>query len=135
MARRIGSGTPKKPAATMLFIPDQSLPRLPSIPDTVPLCDFMFDEQYGRHPVATSLDSYTCGLSGSSISAQEQKSRVEALARSLAQEFGWSVNQGSEFDKVVGIFALNTVSFIIIQNSRFPKMTRVLTLILQNRWT
>ncbi|KAF4775513.1 AMP-binding enzyme [Colletotrichum scovillei] len=75
----------------------------------MPLCEFMFDEQYGRHPVATSLDSYTCGLSGSSISAQEQKSRVEALARSLALEFGWSVNQGSEFDKVVGIFALNTV--------------------------
>ncbi|KXH42228.1 AMP-binding enzyme [Colletotrichum simmondsii] len=93
----------------MLFVPDQSLPQLPIIPDTVPLCDFMFDEQYGRHPVATSLDSYTCGLSGSSISAQEQKSRVEALARSLAQEFGWSVNQGSEFDKVIGIFALNTV--------------------------
>ncbi|KAG7061977.1 4-coumarate-CoA ligase [Colletotrichum scovillei] len=72
----------------MLFVPDQSLPRLPSIPDTVPLCEFMFDEH---------------------ISAQEQKSRVEALARSLALEFGWSVNQGSEFDKVVGIFALNTV--------------------------
>ncbi|KAK0371273.1 AMP-binding enzyme [Colletotrichum limetticola] len=96
----------------MLFVPDQSLPQLPSIPDTVPLCDFMFDEQYGRHPVATSLDPYTCGLSGSSISAQEQKGRVEALARSLAQEFGWSVNQGSEFDKVVGIFALNTVDIM-----------------------
>ncbi|KXH49922.1 AMP-binding enzyme [Colletotrichum salicis] len=93
----------------MLFLPDQSLPQLPSIPDTVPLCDFMFDEQYGRHPVAKSLDSYTCGLSGYSISAKEQKARVEALARSLAQELGWSVNQGSEFDKVIGIFALNTV--------------------------
>ncbi|KAK1635587.1 hypothetical protein BDP81DRAFT_450458 [Colletotrichum phormii] len=93
----------------MLFVHDESLPQLPSIPDTVPLCDFMFDEQYGRHPVAKSLDSYTCGLSGYSISAREQKARVEAFARSLAQELGWSVNQGSEFDKVIGIFALNTV--------------------------
>lgn len=117
----------------MLFVQDQSLPQLPSIPDTVPLCDFMFDEQYGRHPVATSLDSYTCGLSGSSISAQGQKGRVEALARSLAHELGWSVNQGNEFDKVVGIFALNTVCSLIIGNLRFPKTMHVLTILLEIR--
>lgn len=96
--------------ANMGFRPNQSLPELPDVPDTVPICDFMFDERYGRHPIAGSLDTYTCGLGGASISAQGQKSRVELLARSLAQELGWRVNQGSEFDKVVGIFALNTVS-------------------------
>lgn len=35
--------------------------------------------------------------------------RVESLAKGLAKEFGWSPNQGTEWDKVVGIFALNTV--------------------------
>ncbi|WYZ45917.1 hypothetical protein EsH8_IX_000142 [Colletotrichum jinshuiense] len=96
----------------MGFKPNQSLPELPDVPDTVPICDFMFDERYGRHPIAGSLDTYTCGLGGASISAQGQKSRVELLARSLAQELGWRVNQGSEFDKVVGIFALNTVDIM-----------------------
>lgn len=36
-------------------------------------------------------------------------SRVEHLARALSKEFGWQPNKGTEWDKVVGIFALNTV--------------------------
>jgi hypothetical protein len=36
--------------------------------------------------------------------------RVEHLARALSKEFGWQPNEGTEWDKVVGIFALNTVS-------------------------
>lgn len=35
--------------------------------------------------------------------------RVEHLARTMAQEFGWQPNKGTEWDKVAGIFALNTV--------------------------
>ena len=35
--------------------------------------------------------------------------RVDHLAKGLAKEFGWEVNKGTEWDKVVGIFALNTV--------------------------
>jgi len=34
---------------------------------------------------------------------------VELLAQVLAVELGWSVNEGSEYDKVVSVFALNTV--------------------------
>lgn len=35
--------------------------------------------------------------------------RVEHLARALSKEFGWRPNKGTEWDKVIGIFALNTV--------------------------
>lgn len=35
--------------------------------------------------------------------------RVDHLARALSKEFGWQPNQGTEWDKVAGIFALNTV--------------------------
>lgn len=93
----------------MIFTAPDFVPPLGPVPDTVPICDFMFDERYGRRPISESLDAYTCGLSGRSISASEQKERVDALAWSLCHEFGWEVNEGSEYDKVVGIFALNTV--------------------------
>ncbi|KAF6819023.1 AMP-binding enzyme [Colletotrichum musicola] len=95
-----------------MFVPNSSLPPLPTIPDTVPLCDFMFDERFGRCAYSESLDAYTCGISGSKISAFEQKIQVDVLARALAEELGWRVNEGNEFDKVVGIFALNTINIM-----------------------
>lgn len=93
----------------MVFVPGSWLPPMPAIPD-VSLPEFMFDEKYGRAPFATSLDPYQCGTSHRSIMATEQKDRVEILARAIAFDLGWGVNEGSEFDKVAGIFALNTVS-------------------------
>ena len=42
---------------------------------------------------------------------KEMVSRVESLARGLAKELGWEPNKGTEWDKVAGIFALNTVDF------------------------
>lgn len=94
----------------MVFYPEKWVPKLPEIPDTVPLCGFMLDEQYGRRPFSESWDPYTCGLSGRTITASQQKERVEKLSRALAKELGWGVNRGSEYEKVVGVFALNTVS-------------------------
>lgn len=93
----------------MVFLPEKWLPELSEIPDTVPIHEFMLDEKYGRRPFAQSWDSYTCGLTGRSISATQQRDDVAKLARGLGKELGWKVNQGSEYDKVVGVFALNTV--------------------------
>ena len=93
----------------MVFYPPSYVPKCPEIPDTVPICDFMIDEQYGRKPVAESWDSYTSGMTGRTVTAKQQVDRVAPLARTLAKEFGWKVNEGTEYDKVVGVFALNTV--------------------------
>lgn len=97
----------------MTFTSPSYLPSLEEsqIPDDVALCDFVFNERYGRAPFSQSKDAFTCGLTGRSISALEQKSRVDLLARALSKEMGWKVNEGNEFDKVIGIFALNTVNF------------------------
>lgn len=97
----------------MLFEPPAFLPRLQPIPDNIPICDFVFDERYGRRPIAQSLDAYTCGLSGRSVTARVQKDNVDFLARSLVEGMGWDVNSGSEFDKVIGVFAMNTVSKLL----------------------
>jgi hypothetical protein len=69
----------------------------------------MLDEQYGRHSLATSKAPFTCGLTGAEYSASEVKTRVQNLGKSIAQDFGWDPNRGSEWEKVIAVFALNTV--------------------------
>lgn len=72
----------------------------------------MFNEKYGRRAISESRDPYTCGISGRTFATNEIKDRVECLARSLKKELGWEVNgkKGGEWEKVAGIFSLNTVS-------------------------
>lgn len=94
----------------MVFTPASWLPALPHIPD-VPIHEILLNEKYGRASLDTSLDAYVCGISGKAITATEQKWHVEILARAIASEMGWGVNEGSEFDKVVGVFAQNTASY------------------------
>ena len=69
----------------------------------------MLDEKHGRHPFKDSLNPFTCGLSGKTYSGKQMVERTDALARGLAKELGWQPNEGTEWDKVAGIFALNTV--------------------------
>jgi ribosome assembly protein SQT1 len=70
----------------------------------------MQDESYGRAPYSDSKNPFTCGLSGRTFTGLEMKERVEALAKALAHELGWKPNVGTEWDKVIGIFSLNTVN-------------------------
>ena len=69
----------------------------------------MLDEQYGRHPLAKSRPPFTCGISGAEYSALEVRDRVDRLARALSCELGWHPNEGTEWDKVIGVFSVNTV--------------------------
>jgi acyl-CoA synthetase (AMP-forming)/AMP-acid ligase II len=98
----------------MVFHPPAVSGKIPEVPDTVPICDFILDEKHGRKPISKSWDPYVCGLTGSSFSMQEQKDRVDHLSRALAKELGWKVNEGSEYDKVAGVFALNTVDIMTL---------------------
>lgn len=69
----------------------------------------MQDEHYGRYPLGYSRNPYTCGLTGKTYSALETKDRVDYLARALSKELSWHPNKGTEWDKVAGIFAFNTI--------------------------
>jgi hypothetical protein len=75
----------------------------------------MLDDAYGRRPLKTSRNPFTCGISGKTYTAQEMVDRTDLLARALAKEFGWQPNQGTEWDKVAGIFALNTVRKCLLE--------------------
>ncbi|KAJ5343266.1 hypothetical protein MYU51_021385 [Penicillium brevicompactum] len=93
----------------MVFLPAQSAGVLPPIPDNIPISEFMLNEKYGRVAHADSRDPYTCGFTGKSYSSREVVSRVDHIARGLSKEFGWAPNQGSEWDKTLAVFTLNTI--------------------------
>lgn len=95
---------------TMTFHPPKWVPTLArEPPDSISICDFMLDEEYGRHSLASSKPPFTCGLTGEEYSASEVKERVDKLSRSLALELGWAADGGTEWDKVAAVFTLNTV--------------------------
>jgi hypothetical protein len=93
----------------MVFLPAKDAGQLAPIPDNIPISEFMLNEKYGRVAHDSSRDPYTCGFTGKSYSSREVVNRVDHLARSLSKEFGWAPNQGSEWDKTLAVFALNTV--------------------------
>ena len=96
----------------MVFKPPKWVPNfeLESIPDSIPISHFMLDEKYGRSKLSTCKSPFVCGLSSVQYTALEMKKRVDFLARGLAKDLDWSSNKGSEWDKVITIFAYNTVS-------------------------
>lgn len=97
----------------MVFRPPKWVPNLDldTIPDSIPVSQFMLDEKYGRTKLRGCQSPFICGLSGAQYTALEVKQRVDFLARGLATDLNWFPNQGSEWGKVITIFAHNTVSF------------------------
>jgi len=96
----------------MPFHPPSWSPPLPHIPDSVSVETFMFDENYGRYPLGYSNPPFTDGITGKCYSALEVKERVDHLARALSRELGFRPDAGSEWDKVVGCFSLNTIDYL-----------------------
>jgi len=74
----------------------------------------MLDDAYRACPLKASRNPFTCGLSGKTFTAVELVDRVEFLARALSKEFEWHPNKGTEFDKVIGIFSLNTIDLMTL---------------------
>lgn len=92
-----------------MFYPSEAL-KLPfDPPDTVPIADFMLSDEHRSIPLTKARPFFTCGLTGKSYSPTQAKERVNLIARGLLKELGWSVNAGNEWDKVVGVFSVNTV--------------------------
>ncbi|KAF2843262.1 phenylacetyl-CoA ligase [Patellaria atrata CBS 101060] len=95
----------------MIFHSPSWVPKLANPPSSVTIPEFIFDESTGRAPFAQSRDPFVCGITGKSFSVQEVKERVDLLARGLAPELNWSSNAGTEFEKVVAVFSLNSIDY------------------------
>ena len=99
----------------MVFVPPSWVPALAmGPPDSTPLSEFMLDERWGRRTFGVSRAPFTCGVSGDSFTIEEVKSRVDALRKGFADEVNWTPNAGSEWDKVVAVFSVNTVSLCTV---------------------
>ncbi|KPM42945.1 hypothetical protein AK830_g3623 [Neonectria ditissima] len=97
----------------MVFTSPQWVPSIPfEIPDSITVGEFMRDEQYGRYPLATARNPYTCGLTGKTYTAVEVVKRVDWLARAIAKRLALDPLEGTEWDKVIGIFSLNTIDYV-----------------------
>lgn len=100
---------------TMVFTAPSWVPTLPfDPPDSIPVCDFMLDEEYGRRALNDSRPPFTCGLTGIEYSVTEVKHRVDKLAKALSTELGWQPNKGTEWDKVAGVFSVNTIDTLTL---------------------
>jgi ribosome assembly protein SQT1 len=71
----------------------------------------MLNNEHRHAPLEKSKNPFTCGISGRTYTALEAKERVSFLARALSKDLGFEVNKGTEWDKVIGLYALNTVSY------------------------
>ncbi|KAJ3545731.1 hypothetical protein NM208_g2376 [Fusarium decemcellulare] len=72
----------------------------------------MSNEVYGRQPIEKSKNPFTCAITGRTYTVTELFQRSEYVGRSLAKRLGWKVNEGTPWDKVIGIFSLNTIDFV-----------------------
>jgi hypothetical protein len=96
----------------MVFKAPSAAGTLPPIPDNVPISEFMLTEGHGRYPMTKARHPFTCGVTGKTYSTFEVKERVEYLKRALAKELNWEANRGTEWDKALAVFSLNTVSCV-----------------------
>ncbi|MCJ1433560.1 hypothetical protein MMC27_002923 [Xylographa pallens] len=98
----------------MVFTSPSWVPKLRDPPDAVPIHEFMFDEKHGRYPIHKSKPPFTCGLTGAEYSAVEVRERINNLAKALSKELNWQPNSGTEWDKVIGVFTVNTIDTLTL---------------------
>ncbi|KAI8664708.1 hypothetical protein NCS56_00904500 [Fusarium sp. Ph1] len=97
----------------MVFIPPGWVPQLPfDPPDSISIPEFVNNEKYGRCPIARSRNPFTCSVTGKSFTASQMIEREEYLARAIAQNLGYDPHEGTEWDRVIAVFSLNTVDYI-----------------------
>jgi len=71
----------------------------------------MRSEIHGRREIAKSRNPFTCGITGRTFTTDEAHRRSDNVAKALSKIMGWEPNVDSPWDKVVGFFSFNTVSF------------------------
>ncbi|KAK7403502.1 hypothetical protein QQX98_010732 [Neonectria punicea] len=96
----------------MVFSPPSWVPQLPmDPPDSISIPEFMSNDEYGRYPLAKARAPFVCGLTGKSYSAAEVVEREKCLAKAIRKRLGFT-DEGSEWDRVVALFSLNTIEYI-----------------------
>ncbi|KAL4869853.1 hypothetical protein BDV12DRAFT_208180 [Aspergillus spectabilis] len=99
----------------MIFSSPSWVPDIPcEIPDSITVGQFALQGNASLPPQSGGKHPFVDAITGKSYSSKTLVERVEVLSRSLAQEFGWSPNEGAPEDKVVGIYSWNTLDFFVL---------------------
>ncbi|KAM0282258.1 hypothetical protein ACHAQH_003122 [Verticillium albo-atrum] len=102
----------------MVFTSPSWVPKLPiDPPDSITIDEFMNTEKYGRYPSAKARNPYTCGLTGKTYTIPEIRQRVDYLSRAIGKKLDFAPNEGTEWDKVIALFSLNTIDYIPLTNA------------------
>ncbi|UNI24275.1 hypothetical protein JDV02_010035 [Purpureocillium takamizusanense] len=96
----------------MVFLPPPWLPKLPDPPDSITVEEFINSEKHGRRVLALSRPPYTCGLTGTTRSSAQVAQRVDHLSRAIGKRLGFSPREGTEWDRVVALYSLNTIDYV-----------------------
>lgn len=78
-------------------------------PDSIAIPEFVFGEDGVRRPHSKSKNPFTCGISGKTYTTAEVIERQKLLARALAKRLGYDIREGTEWDRVVALYSVNTV--------------------------
>ena len=102
----------------MVFESPPWVPKIPfHLPDSTTVGEFVLS---GNRNLPAEVDvkpPLVCALSGRAYySAQEIYYKVECVARSLCEDLVWSANALSPWDKVIGVFSVNTVSAVMFKS-------------------
>ncbi|KAF4968303.1 hypothetical protein FSARC_4248 [Fusarium sarcochroum] len=102
----------------MVFYPPPSVPKLPfDPPDSCTIPEFVLTENYARKPFARSRNPYTCGITGKTYTTAEVIQRQQLLARALSKRLGWDIDEGTEWDRVLALYSLNTIDYITLNHA------------------
>lgn len=80
----------------------------------------MYDERYGRFGTSKARNPYTCGVTGKTYTSKQVPERIDLLARAIAKRLGFSPNEGTEWDRVVAVYSVNTVRTAFSLGGRKP---------------
>ncbi|KAM5374748.1 hypothetical protein ACJZ2D_006392 [Fusarium nematophilum] len=79
--------------------------------------EFLFEPEYGRHPIDESLNPFTCGITGKTRTISEVRQLVSDLARGISKKLDWHLPVVNQWDRVIDalpvIWATHRLSGIV----------------------
>ncbi|KAI1021955.1 hypothetical protein LB504_007266 [Fusarium proliferatum] len=67
-----------------------------------------------RRATGSVCAPFICALTGKKYTLKEVREKVNALAKALCSELGWSPNKGTTEEKVIGVLAVNSLDFLVV---------------------
>ncbi|KAJ4162195.1 hypothetical protein BFJ70_g4439 [Fusarium oxysporum] len=101
-----------EPLVKMVFQPPSWVPDITTqISPSANVAEWAFES---RRASGSVRSPFICALTGKKYTLKEVREKVNALAKALCNELGWSPNQGTAEDKVIGVLAVNSLDFLVV---------------------